>query len=311
MPLRPNILVIGGSYFVGRVFIEKLLALNKYNIYALNRGTLPMRLEGVTHLCCDRNDEDLLRKVVPDVPWQAVIDFCAYTPKDIEKTFKALSSHTLTQYIYISTASVYAPSSQQPIDELGATLIASQPQLGSAADYGFHKRLAELAVIEQCGMRNIAYTIVRPTFIFGKYNYAPRESYFFEEILKHNVVVIPDHEPPARFSFVSVWDVAFITAACIDNPTAYGEIFNASGDEVLSYSSLVECFKQVTGVNFTVKVLPISEIEAQRIPLPFPLDEDLLYSGQRSKQLLNYSYFPFQKAMQETYRLYRVGAGLG
>lgn len=310
MSVRPNILVIGGSYFVGRVFIEKLLALNRYNIYALNRGTVPMRLDGVTQLHCDRHDGASLRKVVPDVPWQAVVDFCAYTPQDIETTMQALCGHQLAQYIYISTATVYEPSSRQPIDESGATLCASQPHLGPAADYGFQKRLAELAVIAQCDHRGIPHTIVRPTFIFGKYNYAPREGYFFEQILKYHTVVIPDREPPARFSFVSVWDVAFIVADCIGNPAAYGEIFNASGDEELSYPALVDCFKEVTGIDFTVKKLSIAEIETQRIPLPFPLDEDLLYSGRHSQQVLNYRYIPFKKAMQETYRLYRLGLGL-
>lgn len=269
-----------------------------------------MRMEGVKHLRCDRNDGEQLGKVVPAVPWQAVVDFCAYTPQDIETTLQALSDHQLGQYIFISSAAVYESDPRKTIDESGATVRARQPHLGPAADYGFQKRLAELAVAEQCDKRNIPYTIVRPTFVFGKYNYAPRESYFFEQILKHNIVVIPDQEPPVRFSLVSVWDVAFITAACIGNPAVFGEILNASSDEEISYPMLVARLKEVTGIDFTVKTLPIAEIEAQGIPLPFPLDEDMLYSGLRSRQLLNYQYLPFQKTMQETYRLYRLGAGL-
>jgi len=67
--------------------------------------------------------------------------------------------------------------------------------------------------------------------------------------------------PPARFSFVSVWDVAFIVADCIGNPAAYGEIFNAAGDEELSYPALVACFKEVTGIEFTVKNYPFPRLK--------------------------------------------------
>ena len=41
-----NVLIIGGSYFVGRVFVEELLKEQGYSIYVLNRGRIPIRKEG-------------------------------------------------------------------------------------------------------------------------------------------------------------------------------------------------------------------------------------------------------------------------
>jgi nucleoside-diphosphate-sugar epimerase len=40
-----NLLVIGGSYFVGRVFIEELLNNTEYNLYVMNRGRIPLKLD--------------------------------------------------------------------------------------------------------------------------------------------------------------------------------------------------------------------------------------------------------------------------
>jgi hypothetical protein len=37
-----NILIIGGSYFTGRVFVEELWKDKEYSIYVLNRGTIPI-----------------------------------------------------------------------------------------------------------------------------------------------------------------------------------------------------------------------------------------------------------------------------
>ena len=41
--MKQNILIIGGSYFIGRVFVEELLKLQKFSIYVLNRGKMPLR----------------------------------------------------------------------------------------------------------------------------------------------------------------------------------------------------------------------------------------------------------------------------
>ncbi|MFA4910212.1 MAG: hypothetical protein WC649_04135 [Desulfobacteria bacterium] len=53
-----NILIIGGSYFVGRVFVEELVKEAGYSIYVVNRGNVPLNMEGVHEIVCDRNDVD-------------------------------------------------------------------------------------------------------------------------------------------------------------------------------------------------------------------------------------------------------------
>ena len=50
-----HVLVLGGSYFIGRCVTEALAAAG-YTVYTLNRGTKP-KVHGAVHeIICDRND---------------------------------------------------------------------------------------------------------------------------------------------------------------------------------------------------------------------------------------------------------------
>ena len=102
-----NVLVIGGSYFVGRVFVEELSRIPNYAIYVMNRGNVPINIEGVTEIRCDRHDTEAMYKAIPSIMWDSVVDFCAYMPEDIATMISILPSHVISQYIFISTASIY------------------------------------------------------------------------------------------------------------------------------------------------------------------------------------------------------------
>jgi nucleoside-diphosphate-sugar epimerase len=304
-----NILIIGGSYFVGRVFVEELLKRGAFHIHVLNRGRIPIRRDGVTEIVCDRHDLQGMKAALPAVHWDAVVDFCTYAPEDIAESLEVLPSDEVEQYVYISTASVYDHTLNLPIREDAAKLSGPQPELGPAADYGYDKWRAELTLQEQCSMKGIHHTSIRPAFIYGKYNYAPRESHFFDLLINNEPVVIPENSL-ALFSFVSVWDVAALTIGCLGNSATYNRAFNASAEELVSYPRLMETLKEVTGISPRITPMSIDEIEARQIPLPFPLDEHLIYDGTLLKGILDFHYTSFHEGMAETYRYYRAGRGL-
>ena len=75
-----NVLIIGGSYFAGRVLVENIIRDKSYNIFLYNRGRIPLRQKVVTELVGDRNDERRISEVIPSEEWHVLVDFCAYTP---------------------------------------------------------------------------------------------------------------------------------------------------------------------------------------------------------------------------------------
>jgi 2'-hydroxyisoflavone reductase len=297
-----NVLVIGGSYFVGRVFVEEISKIPDYAIYVMNRGKVPINIKGVTEIKCDRHNTEAMCEVMPSMEWSAVVDFCAYTHEDIAMMFSALPSHAISQYIFISTASIYEKTNDLPIGE-GAAILTG-PQEGPHGDYAYNKYLAEEELKRRCSEDNIPWTILRPAFIYGKYNYAPRESYFFDLIKEKETIIIPDNEL-ALFTFVSVWDVARAIIACIGNKNAFTKAFNLSGEELISYPRLIDVLGIITGKKIKVDSMKIRQIDELRIPLPFPLDEHLVYSGELITKDIGFSYTPFLDGMKATYEWYK------
>ena len=299
-----NVLVIGGSYFAGKAFVEELRNCSEYVTYVMNRGTRPLGLDGVKEIVCDRHDTARLSKVVPSLEWQTVVDFCAYEPGDIVTLLQNLPG-SVQQYIYISTATVYQNSLNLPMKEDTPKLTGALP--GPGGDYAYKKLLIESELKEFCGEKGIAHVSLRPAFIYGKYNYAPRESYFFNLIAKDETIILPS-PPQALFSMVSVWDVAKICIACLGNEKVFNNVYTVCAEELVSYDRLIEVLETITSRRYNVRRQPTRIINASRIPLPFPLEEHLVYSGSLLKEILDYRYMSFLEGMTRTYNwFFKIG----
>ncbi len=300
--MKKNILIIGGSYFAGRVLVEILSRENDYSVYVLNRGNVPLNMDCVDEIVCDRHDINL-KKSIPELTFDAVIDFCAYTPLDIIQLMLAFPEGSVKHFIFISTVSIYEDTHDLPVKEDAPKLTGIQKHLGQAADYGYNKWLAELKLAELCEKSNIPFTSLRPSIIYGKYNYAPRESYFFDLIDQGKPVILPENRL-ALFQFISVWDVANIIITCLGKELVFNQAFNLTGPELISYRRLVEILEIISGNMIPYQTMSTSEIDRQRIPLPFPLDSHLIYSGTHIQKILDFNYTPFEQGMKKTYEHY-------
>jgi nucleoside-diphosphate-sugar epimerase len=296
-----NILIIGGSYFIGRVFTLLLTRRQEYSIHILNRGNRPLKIQGVEEHICDRNETERIKKAIPSLDWDVVVDFCADFPHEISSAIKNLPGK-INHYIYFSTCAVYKTSVDYPKYEDSPKL--SGPIPGPFGDYGYKKYLTELELIENCESRNINYTILRPAFVYGPYNYAPRESYFFDLILSDKEVPVPSNSI-SLFQFVYVTDIANICIPCLGNSIVYGNAYNLSAEEMISYQKLINVFEEISGVRIKTREYSCEEIERRNIPLPFPMEQHELYSGLLISKTLNFKYTPFAKGMKDTFEFYK------
>ncbi len=298
-----NVLIIGGTYFTGRVFA---IIANQagYGLTFINRGTYSMKYLGdVTEYKCDRHDIAGL-KAIPAGTYDAVVDFCAYEPGDCRNLLGSLNIKA-SQYILISTADVYDRSIRTPKDETTPL----QDHLGNcmAADYMWNKRNLELEAAEVCKEKGIGLTILRPAFIYGPYNYAPRESFFVERIVKGQPVPFPT-DSDSRWNFVFVTDVARAICACIEQQDkAIGQAYNLSAPEVVSYKSYTEVLRKVSDRPFTTQPVTVAQVFEQAIPLPFPLtaEESELFIGTKISEQLGVSYSPLEVGMQKAFNAFK------
>jgi len=299
--MKKNILIIGGSYFIGRIFVMGLSKKSDYSIHLVNRGKNPLNLPGVEEHVCDRKDITKMRKAIPPLDYYAVLDFCADFPREIANLIENLPG-TIGQYIYISTCTVYKPSLDLPKFEDSPKHPSPLP--GPIGEYGYNKWLLELETQNVCQKHGIPYTIMRPAFVYGPFNYAPRESFFFDLILSNQTIPLPK-DSLALFQFVYVKDIAKILFACLGNEKVFNNTYNLAAEELISYDKLIEVFEQVSGNPIDTKRVSIDIINKNNIPLPFPLDQHEIYSGSLLADTLSFKYTPFIEGMKETFDFYK------
>ena len=318
MEEKKKILVIGGSYFYGRVFVmEAAREQNNYDITVLNRGTYSMDEFGVTQIKGDRHDPEVFSKC--DGDYDAIIDFCAYGEGDAETVIQALDGR-VGQYVLISTVDVY---------ERGSGILKTEEHElehrifeGDAGTYISGKVALEKEVRRVCGDRGVPYTILRPAILYGPYNYAPRESVYIQMMVVNHV--LPRFtDADGRFQFVYVKDAAHAVLRVISDEKAYGQSYNLCQDEVVTYDSFFETLKaaakdvsdgeyqNVTAPLMTEELqeipITVEEAEVQQIPIPFPATaaETELCSNEKSKRELGLKYTDFAEGMRRTFRAFK------
>lgn len=305
--MSKNVLILGGSYFAGRVFAMVASREADFSLTFVNRGRYSMsHLPNVTEYRCDRHDAAALR-ALPAADYDAVVDFCGYQPGDIQTVLENLPGN-FGRYIYLSTVDAYDKEAASGIPDETAPLLSLSPRVG-ADDiylYRYGKRFLEAELETACGLRGVDYTVLRPSFIYGPYNYAPRESYYVQKIVAGEAIPVPT-DARAKFQFVYVKDVANAIIACVNSPKAANQSYNLSAPEELDYPGFMEVLTQVSDLPVRTENVTVEQVLQQNIPLPFPLTaaESELYNGEKIVRELDFHYTPFRDGMEKTYQAFK------
>lgn len=296
-----KLLVIGGSYFYGRVFVME--AVKEHAVTVWNRGTYSMADFGVRQIQGDRHE----KTAACEEDWDAVVDFCAYMPGDIRNTVCNMTGK-IGQYLLISTVDVY--ERDPAVMKTENTPLEERVLAGEAGAYIAGKTALEREIVEVCGTRGISYTVLRPAILYGPYNYAPRESAYIQMLLQNHA--LPRFtDADGRFQFVYVKDAAIAILKCLGNEKAYGQAYNLCGDQIHTYESFFETLKQAAKPEDVSELaegsLTVKQAQEQGVPLPFPATaaETHLCDNAKGKRELGLTYIDFAEGMRRTYRAFR------
>ena len=298
-----NVLVMGGSYFLGRIFCIFASRGDDMELTLVNRGRYAMtQYPHLTEHRCDRHDALGLERL-PEREYDAAVDLCAYAPGDISLLLEHLPG-TVKQYILISTADVYDRKPEEAADE--DFPLRTALEAGTVGEYIRHKCLLEEEARRECEKRGIALTVLRPAFIYGPFNYAPRESWYVQRIVRGEEIPVPG-DAAARFQFVFVKDAAEAILACIRQPGAANRAYNLAAPEVLDYPAFMAALAAASDRPFTTREVTVEEVLRENIPLPFPLarEESELFRGDRITRELGLAYTPFGEGLATTFKAFR------
>lgn len=83
-------------------------------------------------------------------------------------------------------------------------------------------------------------------------------------------------------------DFAKIITGCIGNPDVYDTVLKAVSDEYMFCRTYIQTLAQISGKKIKTVRMSVANIEKERIPLPFSIDQHQIYSGTRLYQKLGF-----------------------
>jgi len=180
-----NLLVLGGTRFVGRAIVEAALA-GQHDVTLFNRGTASDVVPAARRITGDRGSAAAVARLSGS-DWDAVVDVSAYRPTDVRSVLRELGN--IQHYVFISTISVYAEPLQIGAEESAQLLQVSE---SIAADdpraYGGLKVLCERELRDRLGER---LTVLRPTVVIGPHDYTDRFPWWVRNIAAGGRMEVP------------------------------------------------------------------------------------------------------------------------
>jgi 2'-hydroxyisoflavone reductase len=252
-----RILTIGGTLFIGRATVERLVE-HGHEVTVLHRGNQHDLGPRVRNAQADRADLTSVARVLREGRFDAVFDL-AYdwqkgtTADQVERTARACPDG-LHRYVFMSSIAAYRP---------GLDLRENAPLVEDDAPnvYAQHKASSERALFRMHRESGFPAVTFRPPFVYGPRQPFYREQFFWDRMLDRRPIVLPDGgAAPMQWVFVS--DLAAACVRALDAADAAGEAFNLAHRERLTQRTYVETLGRIAGVSPTLVPVPRAAIHA-------------------------------------------------
>jgi len=258
-----KILFIGGTGIISTA-CTALAAERGMEVTLLTRGQrMPPKLpRGVKTLIADANDPGLGQKFERE-SFDAVVDWIAFTPAEIERDLKFFRGRT-KQFVFISSTSAYQkPPTHYLITE-------STPLANPYWEYARNKIACEERLMRAYREEDFPATIVRPSLTYGEtliplvLNSWQKSYTAVDRMLRGLKMVVPGDG-------TSLWVVTHNTdfakglVGLLGHSKAAGEAFHITSDEVLTWNEIFRTVGAAVGVEPNL-VHIASDYIAARIP---------------------------------------------
>ena len=268
-----DILILGGTRFVGRHFVEAALA-HGHRITLFNRGQSNPQLFPEVEQLHGNRDGDL--DVLKGRHWDTVVDTSGYVPRIVRASAEALSN-AVDRYVFISSISVYANFDMVGMDENAPVAHLDDESVEEVTEetYGALKALCEQAVEQVMPGRAL---IIRPGLIVGPDDQTDRFTYWPYRVAQGGEMLAPG-DPQQGVQFIDVRDLtAWILHMVEQRATG---IYQATGpDYALSMGHFLDTCKTVTDSNVQFIWVNDAFLTAREVWLPIYVPNE--YIGMRA-----------------------------
>jgi 2'-hydroxyisoflavone reductase len=231
-----KILILGGTNFLGRVFVREWLKKHpQYPPTLCHRGkTNNHEFPQLARILYDREIDDM--RDVYTQNWDIVVDFSSYYPDSLRVLANKLLGK-VGRYIYVSTVSVYDWAKiGDEITENSPILACPDKMRADKTDlsYGQRKAACERELLD---LDRLDTVIFRPSVVFGDYDYIDRHYYWLWRAKTQANILLPAEPFKANYTFVN--DLAELITRAIFAPK-HSVTYNSSTHAPHTITDLVQ-----------------------------------------------------------------------
>ena len=304
-----DILIIGGTRYMGRIVVEQLLERGD-SVTLFSRGnTRPSWWDQITHIEGDREDRQDFSVKLKGKSFDAILDTQAFRKEDVESAAEVFRGN-IGRYVMVSTGSVFldgkldfsthCPFKESDVD--WADLDYTYPDGEDA--YGVGKRHCEKWLHENC---DLPYTIVRIPAVMGWDDPTRRMWWWVQRALDGNGIVVPAQNR-APFRTLYSGDAASNFIRAMDSPGAANQTYHIAMEEVVTTERWADLIWQAAGNTCEITYIPTEIISASNLmSYAPPLNRSIPYIHDLSKATLEFGFqsTPISEWIQETVDWYR------
>ena len=226
-----RVLFIGGTGIISSAS-TRLAAERGVELYVMNRGQSWRPIpDEVTRLMGDIRDPESARSAIGALEFDAVVDWVAFTPEDIETDLELFRGRT-AQYIFISSASAYqTPPTSLPVTE---STILDNP----IWQYSRQKIACEERLVRIYREEHFPYTIVRPSHTYDCTLLPPHGGWTVIDRMRRGEPVVVHGDGTSVWTLTHHRDFAKGLVGLLGRDDAVGETFHITSDEWLTWDRI-------------------------------------------------------------------------
>jgi nucleoside-diphosphate-sugar epimerase len=239
-----KVLFLGGTGIISTACTQLAVA-RGFHVTLLNRARRPA-LPGTHQITADIADPAAMAAALGKQNWDAVVDFIAFTPAEIEQRLALFRGRT-GQYVFISSASAY----QKPLAHYLIT--ESTPLVNPFWDYSRNKAAGEERLLLALREEAFPVTIVRPSLTYGD-TVVPLavnswlKSYTAVDRMRRGQPVIVPGDGLSLWTITHNSDFAKGLVGLLGQQAVIGQAFQITSDEVLTWNRIYQFTAEAAGV---------------------------------------------------------------
>jgi nucleoside-diphosphate-sugar epimerase len=249
-----DILFIGGTGIISTACVTEALEAG-HDVSVLNRGrsSLPSQVPDDRSFTADASNETEVREVLGNRRFDAVIQWTAYVPEQVELDLRLYAD--AGQYVFISSASAYEkPPTTWLITE-------STPLRNDFWQYSRDKIACEKVLQEAHQSIGFPMTIIRPSLTYGC-SQIPlaigswAKPYTVVDRMRRGAKVLVPGDGTSIWTITHSSDLARGLIPLLGRAEAIGEDFHITSDEALTWNQIYSLVGKAAGVEPDILHVP-------------------------------------------------------